>query len=258
MSRTKPQGPVPPGKVTIERKLFFLTSPILPAKDYRRAGLVVIKGLIQKAFPELYDRWYETEEKERKPFTFQVNFKGNRAGDFVILEKPFTLQVSGEEKFLNAIQEAFYSLKKTEIPLKIGDAYTVLSPVGMKTIEIPVLSRVRFSDLLIPYEDKSFLSRYGRYPLFQQFIYYFEDNGFSIKDVLFFRTKTVYHRFKGELYRFTAIETEIEIEADEKKLVKLYRFGMGWHRSAGFGFPIPVLHGTRQIGTIIKENESEK
>jgi CRISPR/Cas system endoribonuclease Cas6 (RAMP superfamily) len=245
MNGTNPQGSVLPGKATIERKLFFLTSPILPAKDYRRAGLVVIKGLIQKAFPKLYDRWYEAEEKEKKPFTFQVNFKGKRAGDFIILEKPFTVQVSGEENFLNAIQEAFYSLKKTEIPLKIGDAYTVLSPVGMKTIKIPVSSRVKFSDLLIPYEDKGFLSKYGELPLFQQFIYYFEDNNLNIKDVLFFRTKTVYHRFKGELYKFTAIETEIEIEVDEKRLIELYRFGMGWHRSAGFGFPVPVISNYR-------------
>ncbi|NPA53856.1 MAG: hypothetical protein GXO21_04240 [Aquificae bacterium] len=227
----------------------LLSQDLIP-KFYRNYALSLVKEAIKLGNKAVYIRLYETEKVvEKKPFNFEIFFKGTPTGDFYLVDKKPILKFSTTNgEILSAFIKGVLVLSKRGYEFYISEHLKDKVKPKLLGMEKKIISNTLFiPNFLLPESAKDFKEKTKGMRLEEKVKFYFESQGFKVLEILRLKQKRpVKHKFRDIILMVNPIELEIKVSAESKdKLLDAVYNGIGWFSSQGFGYIKPVLRAVK-------------
>ena len=228
----------------------LLKQNLMP-KFYRNYALSFVKNCLKEGDKNIYTEFYGTEKVLRKkPFSFDIYFKGSKVGDMYFIEKQPILKFSTTSPgilsaFLKGL--SMLSTKGHQFGLSehlLDKAYPKLLGVDKKLIS-NILS---FKNFLLPESAKRWRENTEGMSLEEKVRFYFANQGLQIEEIYHLKEKKfVKHKFRNVILTVKPLELTVRVRAENKeKLMEITYNGLGWFSSEGFGYTNPVRKVEKQ------------
>ena len=222
----------------------LLKQGLMP-KFYRNFALSLVKEALKKGNSEVYNDFYETEKVlHKKPFSFDISFKGSLIGDFYLLEKSPILRFSTSDSsvlssFLRGINILSGEKYKAFVSEHLEETITPeIKDIGKKYVS----NVLKIPNFLLPYHARNFREKVTGLPLDEKVRFYFESQGIEIIDIESLKPKgRIKHKFRDKILELRPLSLTVKVKAESReKLMDVIYNGIGWFSSQGFGYVIPV------------------
>jgi len=222
----------------------LLKQNLMP-KFYRSYALSFVKECLKTGNKDLYSEIYETKKVvEKKPFSFEIFFRGAKIGDMYLIEKLPVLSFStNNAELLNAFLKGLTVLSNTGYSFYISEHLQDIVKPKILKIEKKLISNVlSFKNFLLPESAERWKEETKGMSLKEKVMFYFTNQGIKIKEIYHLKEKKIIeHKFRNIVLKVRPIELSIKVEADSKeKLMDVVYNGIGWFSSEGFGYTKPV------------------
>jgi len=202
----------------------------------------VVKRAFSIGNEDLYKDFYEKKPRDKKPFSFMIRYKGSFTGEFFLLDKfPVLYFSTNDALVLSAFLKGISNFGVYEFYLSehLKDKTTV----KVLSVEKKFISNVLdISNLLLPYSEKTFKEITKDMTLEEKVKYYFSQKNMEVKEILHLKEKKpIKHRIQDAVLTVRPIDLKIKVNAKDKEtLMKHIYNGIGWFKSEGFGYVVPV------------------
>lgn len=219
----------------------ILNQSLLP-KLANAYAFSVVKRLIFLGDKSLYGEYYEENPKDKKPFSFSLLYKGSFTGEFFLLDRNPVLRISTTNaRLLKALLRGIEEFGSYEFYLSehLKDTATL----KLISVQKKIISNVlQMDSFLLPYRAYDFIEKTKGMSLEEKVRFYFREKGLTVRHIYWLKKKKLlWHKIREDVFPVEPIALRVKVEArDKQTLIELTYNGLGWLKSEGFGYVVPV------------------
>jgi len=212
----------------------LLNQNLMP-QFYRNYALSFVKNAIKTGDKRVFAKLYETEKVlKKKPFSFEIFFKGTKVGDMYLVEKkPILTFCTNNAEILGTFLKGLTVLSAKGYEFFVSEHLSDRAKPKILSINKKLISNtLSFKNFLLPEMAENWKRNTDGMSLEEKVRVYFANQGLHIEEMLTVKVKA----------------------SSKEKLMEVVYNGIGWFSSEGFGYTKPVKKAIWQRNKVIETN----